>query len=473
MKTRMWSWLALPFTLLLSGCPDGGGGLVPGALLSSPVVYRADQDTNDVFELYMASSGTKLTPPLSGLQNVTTFAVLPDKSGVVYIADQDNNDVFELYLVRFAAPGSSTKLSGAIAGTQDVDQFVLLPNGSGVVYLADQDTPGTKELYFVSFSSVGTQTRLLAQPSGGAFDVSPDSSAVFYIANSGSGQNELFRVLLSGGNPILLISGPLTGGGNVTHFKIAPNGTTIVYRADQRVNERFELFYVTTSSPGSSVTLNGDLALVPGGDVNTTFAITPNSGAVLYQADETTDGIVELYRATIAASPVRNKINGILVVGRNVSSFAIAPNGAFVIYKADQDIIGVQELYRVVLSPLGPAQKVNPVIVAPKSVQSFGIAPDSGAIIYIADEITAGEHELHRVSSSVLGTSTILNGTLTAGGNVTSFGVLSDSSMVFYLADQATLGVTELYRVAVASPTSSIQSNGPLISGGNVTGFAF
>ena len=471
MKARMWSWLMLPGLLLLSGCPDGGGGLAPGALLSSTVVYRADQDINDVFELYRAGSGAKLTPPLSGAQDVTSFAVLPDKSGVVYIADQDSDDVFELYLVRFAIPGTSTKLNGALAGAQDVDRFVLLPSGSGVVYVADQDTPGIKELYFVSFSSVGTQARLVpTKHIGGAFDVSPDSTAVVYIADSGSGQNELFRVPLSGGAPILL-SDTLVVGGNVTHFKIAANSTTIVYRADQTVVQRFELFYVTTLNPGISVTLNGSLVPVPGGDVDTTFAITPNSGAVLYQADETTDGTVELYRATIAPFPVRSKINGVLV--GSVSNFAIAPNGAFVIYKADQDIFGVQELYRVVLSPLGTAQKVNPPIAAPKNVESFGIAPDSGAIIYISDETTAGKHELHRVLSSVLGTSTILNGTLRAGGNVTSFGVLSDSSTVFYLADQTTLGTTELYRVPVTAPTDSIKSNGLLVVGGNVTGFAF
>ena len=58
--------IALGFGLL--GCPSsegGGGSGGSGMSGSGTVVYLADQNTNGVFELYLATSGTKLNPPLA------------------------------------------------------------------------------------------------------------------------------------------------------------------------------------------------------------------------------------------------------------------------------------------------------------------------------------------------------------------------------------------------------------------------
>lgn len=470
----MLSWLALSLLLFLTGCSSGGPGSGPaGGLLSTTVVYLADQDGNDVFELYLAGSGAKLNPDLTGGKDVISFAVLPDKNGVIYIADQDTDNQFELYRVNFASPKTSTKLSGSLAGlTADVDQFLLLPNGAGVVYQADQNVLGTKELYLVLFATPGTQTRLVpGQHIGGAFDVSPDSLAVLYVTQQApSTQNELYRVLLAGGGSTKL-NGSINGG-NVTHFQIAPNSTTVVYRSDQLTLGVFELFHVSTLAPGSSVRLNRALV---NGNVGSQFAVTPNSGAAIYLAEETTVGRVELQQATIVAIPVHTTLNGNLgVTGGSVSGFAIAPNGSFVVYQADQDIFGVKELYHVVLSPLGAPLKVNPIIVNPKSVDSFSITPDSGAVVYIADQTTTAKHEIFRVAISNLGVSSLpLNGTLAVGRNVSSFGVLADNATVVYLADQTTVNVTEFFRVAVTDPGNSVKMNAGLVGGGNVTGFAF
>src|SRR6185312_956383 len=100
--------------LSLTGCPSGdNGGSSGGSLASSGnLVYLADQNTDGVFELFLASSGVKLNGPLVSGGSVTSFALTPDKSAVVYIADQTIDDVFELYRVNIAAPGVSVKLNG-------------------------------------------------------------------------------------------------------------------------------------------------------------------------------------------------------------------------------------------------------------------------------------------------------------------------------------------------------------------------
>src|SRR6185312_11629256 len=128
--------------LSLTGCPSGdNGGSSGGSLASSgSVVYLADQNTDGVFELFLASSGAKLNGPLVTGGNVVSFALTPDKSAVVYIADQTTDQVFELFRVLFATPQASTLLNPAFPAGRAVAQFALTPDSTKVVYIADQDT---------------------------------------------------------------------------------------------------------------------------------------------------------------------------------------------------------------------------------------------------------------------------------------------------------------------------------------------
>ena len=64
---------------------------------------------------------------------------------VVYSADQDTDNVTELYSVPLLG-GSTTKLNGAFVSGGNLLSFQLSPNGSRVVYWADQDTDGVTAL---------------------------------------------------------------------------------------------------------------------------------------------------------------------------------------------------------------------------------------------------------------------------------------------------------------------------------------
>ncbi len=75
---------------------------------SSRVVYTADQDTDEVYELYSVplagGNVVKLNPPLvvgggiiRWLPFVMPFQISPDSSRVVYVADQETDEVYELY----------------------------------------------------------------------------------------------------------------------------------------------------------------------------------------------------------------------------------------------------------------------------------------------------------------------------------------------------------------------------------------
>ena len=108
--------------------------------------------------------------------------------------------------------------------------------------------------------------------------------------------------------------------------------------------------------------------------------MTPDSTAVIYRADQNVAGKIELFRVAFAAPQASTTLNGPLIAGGNVTGFSIAPDGSSVVYRADQQTFGVFELYRVALTnPVGPSQKINPDYTAPKGVSAFAITPDSAA----------------------------------------------------------------------------------------------
>ena len=471
--------------LSLTGCPGGGdvtvgggGGAMPG---SGTVVYLADQTTIGVFELYFATSGTKLNPPLGPGRTVTSFALTPDATAVIYIADQDLDDVFELYRVNLANPGLSTKLNPAfVAGSgkdvvefavtpdntsvvyiadqtiddvfelyrtvlatlvnsklnpayvagQDVETFVVLPNSTGVIYRADQDTDGVSELYRVLFATAPVTDRLVAPPLGvgqnvGAFAATPDSANVIYIANRPlvSDPNQLFIVPAGGGGNIQL-NGVLQASGDVTGFTVTPNGLSVVYRADQDTDEVFELYSVTLAAPGNSTKLNGPLAnCVPGpgvcGDV-TSFGVIPDSSGVVYIADQTTDEVFELFRTVFSGGNFQ--LNPPFLGFEDVMDFVLFPNGAGVVYRADQTTDGVNEIYRAVFGFPG-APRLNPALIIGQNVSTYAVAPDSNSAIYRANQDNPAIIELYRTMFSSLGTSTKLNTPLVVGENVADFDV--------------------------------------------------
>jgi hypothetical protein len=94
---------------------------------SSGVVYKADQNTVGVNEIYQVVFGipgsTRLNPaPVIG-QNVSTYAVAPDSNSAIYRANQDNPAIIELYRASFSSPGTSTKLNSLLVVGEDVANF--------------------------------------------------------------------------------------------------------------------------------------------------------------------------------------------------------------------------------------------------------------------------------------------------------------------------------------------------------------
>ena len=127
-----------------------------------------------------------------------------------------------------------------------------------------------------------------------SFQISPDGRYAVYLADQDTdGVNELYSVLLGGGSPVRL-NPILPSGRNVTSFQISPDSSRVVYQANQETATVFELYSVPLGGPAAAgIKLNG--ALVAGGNVCLDFQISPDSGRVIYRADQETDEVFELF----------------------------------------------------------------------------------------------------------------------------------------------------------------------------------
>ena len=320
----------------------------------STVVYRADQDTDNVFELYSVPIGggatSKLNGPLPPGGDVESdFLISPNGATVVYRADQDTDEVFELYWAPISG-GATSKLNDALPPEGNVHpDFLISPDGATVVYLADQDTDDVLELYSVPIGRGGSTTKLNGTlPTYGdvqaTFLISPDGSTVVYHADQDTdGRDELYSVPISGGVTTKL-NGPLAAGEVQPDFLISPDGANVVYRATEDTDFVYELYSVSISG-GPKTKLNGPL--IPDGDVQSDFQLNPDGSTVVYRADQNTDNVFELYSVPIGGGAT-TKLNGALPAGGDVETdFQLSPDGSTVVYRADQDTDQVYELFAV------------------------------------------------------------------------------------------------------------------------------
>jgi Tol biopolymer transport system component len=81
--------------------------------------------------------------------DVSWFEISPNSDQVIYRADQETDGINELYLVNIDGSGL-IKLSGQITGNGMVSDIGWYPDGSSVFYTADRDDDGSFEFYAVS-----------------------------------------------------------------------------------------------------------------------------------------------------------------------------------------------------------------------------------------------------------------------------------------------------------------------------------
>jgi hypothetical protein len=421
----------------LADAPVAGGALFIQPRVSPDsqwAVFLADRESDDVWELFAvpidgSSLPVKLnSTPVSGGDVISDFYVTADSARVVYTADQDTDEVFELFSVPIDGSSAPTKLNGSLTAGGDVWLGWPSPDGQIIVYRADQNTD---ELW------------------------------------------ELFAVPTDGSSSAVKISGTPAGGGDVlTTWLVSPDGTRVIYLGDQDTIGVRELYSASIDGSASPTKLSGTMAT--GGDAWASFQITADSSTVVYWADQDIDQVFELYSAPIDGGSSATKLNDSLVAGGDVdSTYRISGDSARVVYLADQSTDDVFELYSVPVGGGTPVRLHDPSPAAADVQPSgFRIIDASNQVIFIADQDTDDVFELY--SSDIAGGSAIkLSGTMPATGDVNWIIDVGDmSNRILYKADQETDEVFELFTVA-AGGGAVVKATDPITPAEGDVNFGF
>ena len=308
------------------------GPLAPGATVndfewspdSSRLAYRVAES------LFTATPEGKerveVSDPLV-IQQITTFAWAPDGSRIAYLANE---------LSTILPDGSDrTPVNGILPIGRSVVGFQWSPDSTRLAYLADLDTDDVLEL-FTDSPRGGARAKVnAALPAGQGvqgFSWAPDGSRLgyysgnrLYTGNPPAAPSSQVGVGLVG--DLLLVGKP---------FEWSPDSQWIAYGAEQDIADVLE-FYVASSDGSNNQKVSG--AMAAGGYAQFPIADqvwSPDSTRVLYRADETGDGALEVFSSVRDGSASDQlSVTPPGIVNAFPSAGLWSPDGSRVLYISD------------------------------------------------------------------------------------------------------------------------------------------
>lgn len=353
----------------------------------------------------------------------------PGSDQLVYLGDLDTSGVNELYRTRVTTPASPTvgsKIHATLTGTQDCEDDVKwAPDGSGVLFRCDLDAADVDALWFARFvGAISTVSRVSSPGYGPDNDVGLGDYAfnragtrVFYLADEQhDGAQELFVAAYAGGafaTPSRAIAA-LPADRTITAAKWNPAGTRLAFRADLDVDERYELYVVDVSGalPAAPIRVS---TMQPDGDldVSTTegyaFEWSPDGARIAYIADQTTEGVDQVYVARVTGAPpyvVERASPAATDPALDATNFHFSPDGRRLAMRGDFGVEADYELYVARVDGAGSPtpQRVSAPLPAGADVNvgdgAFAFRSDGLGLFFEADLRVNDDAEIWMVDLS-------------------------------------------------------------------------
>jgi Tol biopolymer transport system component len=249
---------------------------------SSRLAYRAaDLSAGFIGELYTtlpndSSGSVKISGPMIATGDVAQYHWSPDSTRLVYRADQETDGLFELYVSPATDAAQNVKVS---AGDTNI-QFGWSPDSSLVAFRTNG------ELYLTLPSGTSQIVQLPGSNVTGFF-WSPDGSRIAYRA---AGR---LCTSLPDGTGVVDVSGTIVAGGGVGNLAWAPDGSSIAFVSDREIDGKFAL-YTTSPTDGSAVTRRSGYFThaLPGSHP---LDWSPDSTRLIYVSDEETTDVLEVF----------------------------------------------------------------------------------------------------------------------------------------------------------------------------------
>jgi hypothetical protein len=247
------------------------------------VVYRAYRLADARIELFAVPVDGSAPPArlsgdlVAGGDVAADFRLDPTGTRAFFRADALVDERHELFVAPLDGAAAPVRLSGELVEGGDVlgtralsagRAFELTLDGARVVYRADQAVDEVAELWSVPADGSASPVRVGAPLVLGRavleeFRIAPDGQQVVYVADlSGDNAFELWVARIDGAPESHRVNGALVPGGDVLRpfyftdesatlpaFEIAPDSRSVLYVADQEVDEAFELFRAPLARP--------------------------------------------------------------------------------------------------------------------------------------------------------------------------------------------------------------------------------
>jgi len=432
-------------------------------------VFLADARFNGVDELFSvpANGGdrTQLSLDLPGGMLVEGFVITPDSQSVVYWISDADNYCKGIYLVPIAG-GISIDISNPIPAYGQMRVMVVSHDSRYAVYTLDymEDEYNQGEVLWAAQLDGGGSIALTSETCWRCyynFMITPTGNEVVYKLNPPIGPTYISKVNMQGVNEVL--AGPYS---IIKDFAITVDGDWVVFTLALDVPTKIGLFSVPIEG-GSFIPLNGTM-----GDDRAVmdFKLAPNSQTVVYRADELVNEQLELFSAPIDGSTERVKLLSTIIPNGDVEQYQITPNSLGVVYMADQLVDERVELGAVGING-GVNYWLNKLMEIDRDVADFAITPSSLGVVFTADKLANETFELFSVS--VIGTGLgRLNADLPADGDVLDYAITPNSLGVVFRADQDFNDVLSLYTVPIVGGIPPLRLHAPLVPGGDVNNYA-
>jgi Tol biopolymer transport system component len=311
----------------------------------SKIAYRADQSADEIYELWTSTptggANTRISGSYTGSERdaLDAFSWAPDSSRIAYIADENTDEIFELYTVQ---PDGSGRLKvSANITTPGFNVFGIpawAPDSSRIAYLADMNQNDVYELFTSQPAVATTSTRVNRTLRGGRVLTgpkidsepawSPDSTTIAYIAQQDTAGIYEVYVGKPDGTGTVKVSGTLTTNNSVSlgpYTEVwAPDGSRLTYMADQSDVNTQDLYTTIPTSRANIARITR--TPVQANSLKSFGKWAPDSSHIVYVSAQDIADVDELYMASPDGSSNRN-ISGALVSGGDVDSesFVWAP----------------------------------------------------------------------------------------------------------------------------------------------------
>lgn len=286
---------------------------------SSAIAFRAQKETYNVFELYLANPNSggepvkQSEPSTTPYEGADFFAWAPDSSRIAYSTYDASLKDYQLWTVVPGSSPSRDKITPIPSNPNQVGvpYFAWAPDSSRLAYASDQEINESYSLYvaypdtdtgIVRVSGSTTYDGLEGQVGVASFYWSPDSSMLGYRAYQEKDNVRELYVSARDGSRNVKKSGNLSSSSSITQYQWSPNSQYLAYIANQDNSSIYEIY---ASEVAGAATKNVKLnpALVTGGNVETDYLLwSADSSRVLYIADQNVDEQIELFSSTPTGS---------------------------------------------------------------------------------------------------------------------------------------------------------------------------